>query len=163
MVFFRRSQDPLYGFLSLGIQFLHSYRLSDILIYFHVWFPDMPGHYLHMIPAFCTLAQIRTFFTDTPATLIFPVSGTVRCMIGQYLVIRAYIAVKIFIIHILIFLEKTFFGHWTLIWKKRCDPVIQKQLCYCRCFVSGIPAGCGERSVQKDRYPESVWHNSFQM
>ena len=43
------------------------------------------------------------------------VSGTVRRMISQHLIIRAYIAVKIFIIHILGFFEKTIFGHGAFI------------------------------------------------
>ena len=49
----------------------------------------MPGHYLHMIPAFCALLQIWTSFTDDSAALVFPVSGTVRRMISQHLIVRA--------------------------------------------------------------------------
>ena len=57
---------------------------------------------------------------------VFPVSGTVRRMISQHLIVRAYIAVKIFIIHILGFFEKTILGHGAFIRQKRCDAIIQK-------------------------------------
>ena len=61
----------------------------------------MPRHYLHVIPDFRALAQVRTAFTDCATALVFPVAGTVRCLVCQYLSIRAYIADKVFIIHIL--------------------------------------------------------------
>jgi len=115
VVFFCCSEEALYGLFPLRIHFLHPNRMPDILTLFHVRLPDMPGHYLHMIPAFCALLQIWTSFTDHSAALVFPVSGTVRRMISQHLIVRAYIAVKIFIIHILGFFEKTILGHGAFI------------------------------------------------
>ena len=100
-IFLCRSEEPFCGFFPQGIHFLHSYRMPDILTLFHVWLPDMPRHYLHVIPDFRALAQVRTAFTDCATALVFPVAGTVRCLVCQYLSIRAYIADKVFIIHIL--------------------------------------------------------------
>ena len=90
VVFFCCSEEALYGLFPLRIHFLHPNRMPDILTLFHVRLPDMPGHYLHMIPAFCALLQIWTSFTDDSAALVFPVSGTVRRMISQHLMLMCH-------------------------------------------------------------------------
>ena len=68
----------------------------------------MTCHNLDMIPALRALCQIGTAGTDLAATLIFPVSVTIRCTVSQHFVIGSDITVIILIIYILILFEESF-------------------------------------------------------
>lgn len=76
---------------------------------------------------FCTLSQIWTPFADYLVAIVFLVFGAIGCLVGQCLVIWVCVAIKVFIIHILIFPEKTL-CHGAFIRQVRCDSIIQKQL-----------------------------------
>ena len=66
----------------------------------------------YMIPAFGTLRQVWTVFADHSAALIFTISITVGCTVGQYLIVWTDIAIIILIINVLIFLEEPLFWSW---------------------------------------------------
>lgn len=104
--------------------------MTDIFTLFQVWLPYVACNNLYMIPAFGTLRQVWTVFADHSAALIFTISITVGCTVGQYLIVWTDIAIIILIINVLIFLEEPFFGHGTPVWQKRLDPIIYQEFCY---------------------------------
>ncbi len=79
MVFLSCSKDSFYSFFSVRIQIFHAKCTSDILAYFHVFFPDMTGNYLHVILTMRTLLKEWTAFACCPTALVFPVSITISC------------------------------------------------------------------------------------
>lgn len=87
--------------------------MTDIFTLFQVWLPYVACNNLYMIPAFGTLRQVWTVFADHSAALIFTISITVGCTVGQYLIVWTDIAIIILIINVLIFLEEPFLvmGH----------------------------------------------------
>ena len=103
--------------------------MTDIFTRFQVWLPYVACNNLYMILALGTLLQVWTVFADRSAALIFTISITVGCTIGQYLIVWTDIAIIILIINVLIFLEEPFFGHGTLVWQKRLDPIIYQEFC----------------------------------
>ena len=112
--------------------------MTDIFTLFQVWLPYVACNNLYMIPAFGTLRQVWTVFADHSAALIFTISITVGCTVGQYLIVWTDIAIIILIINVLIFLEEPFFGHGTPVWQKRLDPIIYQEFCYTGGFISCI-------------------------
>ena len=70
-----------------------------------------------MIPALCTLTQIRTSCTDVFIALILFIAISIGRTILQYLIIRTDITIIVLIINVLVFLEEPLFGLWTLIWE----------------------------------------------
>ncbi len=72
---------------------------------------------------------------DSTTTLIFTISITVGCSIGQYLIVWTDIAIVILIIHVLIFFEEPFLGHGTPVWQERPDSIINQKICYTGCFI----------------------------
>ena len=138
MVLFGCSKDPLYGLLPLLVQFLHPQYMTDVLRHLHVWLPYMPGDDFHVVPAGCTLCQVRTAFTDGPTALVFPVPVPVRRTVFQRLSVRAHITVVVLVIRVFVLPEETFLCHGTFIRKQWPDPVIDQHLCDRRCLVSGI-------------------------
>lgn len=90
---------------------------------------------LYMIPALVTLCRIWTAYADSTTTLIFTISITVGCTIGQYLIVWTDIAIVILIIHVPIFFEEPFLGHGTPVWQERPDSIIKQKFCYTGCFI----------------------------
>ena len=109
--------------------------MTDIFTLFQVWLPYVACNNLYMILALGTLLQVWTVFADRSAALIFTISITVGCTIGQYLIVWTDIAIIILIINVLIFLEEPFLGHGTPVWQERPDSIINQKFCYTGCFI----------------------------
>ena len=138
VVLFSCSKDSLYCFFSVRIEILHSFCVPYILTFFHVIFPDMTSYKLYMVFTECALLEIWTAFTDLSAALVFPISITICCWILQYLIIRAYITVIVFVVCVLRFLKESFLCHWTLVWEKWFDAIIYEEFCYGRCLIACV-------------------------
>ena len=109
--------------------------MTDIFTRFQVWLPYVACNNLYMILALGTLLQVWTVFADRSAALIFTISITVGCTIGQYLIVWTDIAIVILIIHVPIFFEEPFLGHGTPVWQERPDSIINQKFCYTGCFI----------------------------
>ena len=95
-----------------------------------------------MVPALGTLCKVWTAYADTSTTLIFPISITVGCTVGQYLIVWTDIAIVILIINVSILLEEPFFCHGTPVGQERLAPIINQKLCYTGGFISCIGYQC---------------------
>ena len=73
-------------------------------------FPHMMGYDLRAVLTFGALLTVRTAGTNVRITFVFSVPVSVRCAVFQDLIIRANIAIIIFIIYIFVFSEKFIFG-----------------------------------------------------
>ena len=138
VIFLGCSKDPLDCFFSVGIQILHSLGISYVIAFFHVVFPYMSGYQLYMVLAECALFKVWTAFTCCSTALVLPVSITISCRILQYLIVRTYVTVIVFIVSIITFLKEAFLGHRSLVWKEWCYAIIYEHLYNCRCFVACI-------------------------
>ena len=98
----------------------------------------MAGNNFYMVPAFSAFAEVWTRLTVFAIAFVLPVSFTVCSGVFQNLVCRANIAVIVFVVNVLVFSEESIFCHWPLIWEYRVDPIIEKQFCNRRRFVTCI-------------------------
>ena len=138
MFFFRVRKDTLDCLFPLLVYLLVLRYVSVFLGLFGVVRPDMPGHDFRMVPAQCALLPLRAGLADFRVALVFPVAFPVRGRVFQDLVFRAQIAVIVFVVHVLMLLEKTVFRHGALIRHYRDFPVPKDFPCDARRFVSRI-------------------------
>ena len=81
--------------------------MADIFTGFHVVCPHMPGYYLGVVCALCTLLQVWTNSAFLRIALVFAVAVPVGGAVLQYLVARTDVAIIKLIIYILILLKES--------------------------------------------------------
>ena len=92
----------------------------------------------YMIFASCALRQILTSLTDFSAAFVFPIPISIGGAIVQEMITRTNVCIIVFIIHILMFSEKSIFSHRAFVWKYRCHAIVYKHFRYRRSFITSV-------------------------
>ena len=91
-----------------------------------------------MIFASCALRQILTSLTDFSAAFVLPIPISIGGAVVQEMITRTNVCIIVFIIHILMFSEKSIFSHRAFVWKYRCHAIVYKHFRYRRSFITSI-------------------------
>ena len=98
----------------------------------------MPRYGLLTIFALRALLSFGAAFADFRVAFVFPVSVTVCGRVVQNLIVRTKDTVIIFVVHIFVRFEISFFAHWPFVRKDWNPAVIQNLFANIRDLVTGI-------------------------